>query len=130
MSRAKYILLALVMAIAVMVFSSGYASRALARGYITVTPSSGSQYDTFEFDGTGFVPHECLHTYLISPGGDEFDWVSHADGSDCVYTDDYGNFTLLVRPVDDLKGSQFGVWEVHFETDRNTEVVLNFTVLP
>jgi len=129
MSRAKYILLGLAVAIVVLALSTGHASRALARGYVTVTPSSGSQYDTFEFDGTGFVPDECLHTYLISPGGDEFDWVSHLDGSDCVYTDDNGNFTLLIRPVDDLSGSQFGVWEAHFETDRNTEVVLSFTVL-
>jgi|GEM_PF-1968621 len=125
----KALVFALCATLSLLALPLGTATHALARGYITVTPSTGSQWDTFEFDGSGFVPYECLHTYFISPGGDEFDWNNARDGSDCIYMDRYGSFQLTVLPGQDLAGSQFGVWEAHFETDRNTQVTLNFTVL-
>jgi hypothetical protein len=127
-SLRRILTLGVLMAVFALVLPLLGAKHASARGYITVTPSSGSQYDYYEFDATGFVPGERIHIYFISPGGDEFDWVNSYDGTDGVIVDRYGDFSMVVHPVDDFSGSQFGDWEAHFESDRDTEVVLDFIV--
>lgn len=105
-----------------------HGTRVSAAGYITVTPASGGQYNYYEFDATGYVPGERIHIYFISPDGDEFDWVNSYDGTDGVIVDRYGQFSITIHPVDDFSGSQFGVWEGHFDSDRGTETLVDFDV--
>lgn len=80
---------------------------------VTVSPSSGTQYDTFTFRGTGFYSNELIGISFMSPAGEMFS--SYTDGAPItVTTDPRGSFTFSVRPWDDFAGSAPGRWSAAF----------------
>ncbi len=80
---------------------------------ITVTPTSGSQFDTFVFRGSGFAPGTELEERYTSPDGDVYTFFINGEQAVVVAGDD-GGFQVEVHPSVDFDGARAGRWSVSF----------------
>lgn len=88
--------------------------RAVAAEVVTATPADGSQFETFTFVGSGFVPGDLVSVSLTSPDNEELRLYDANDQELLLAVDADGGFSLTLRPVDDLAGSASGVWTARF----------------
>lgn len=80
---------------------------------VTATPGSGTQFDTFVFQGAGFAPGMELEERYTSPDGEVFTFYIGSDPAVVVVGDD-GTFTVEVHPAVDFQGAREGRWTVSF----------------
>ena len=100
---------------------------ALAGG-VSITPSAGSQADTFTVAGEGLPAGLALDVNFISPEGTVF---STAALNKVVVVDPDGDFEFSVDPATDFAGSGFGTWTVQVCTTGTDDCVqTTFEILP
>jgi hypothetical protein len=99
--------LAVVMSVLIVRAPSAYAAD------IYVTPTAGSQYDTFVFQGVGFNPGDTLTESYTSPDGTTYTYYINGAPAVIVVGDD-GTFTVSVNPATDFSGASAGRWAVRF----------------
>jgi hypothetical protein len=90
---------------------------------VVVSPDAGTQYQTFDFTGTGPAPGTLIYPAMISPDGEEYDFHVLVAGND-------GTFYMQVSPVNDFAGASYGVWQAYFTTDSGLQAEVDFTVSP
>lgn len=85
---------------------------------VTVSPSSGSQYDTFTFTGTGFAPGANLSEVYTDPSGQQYTfYVAGTTTPTVIVADGDGNWQVTVTPATDFSGAYAGIWTVAFCDD-------------
>ena len=78
---------------------------------VTVTPSSGSQSDTFVFEGAGFLPGTQLAVLYIAPSGRRYVlYLGDVEAVLVVGAD--GTFGVSITPATEFQGEGPGDWYV------------------
>jgi hypothetical protein len=103
------------------------AERAKAQS-VVVMPRSGSQFQSFTFIGSGFMPEAELEAVFTSPDGEDFPY--YVDGDRSVITaSSRGSFRVTVVPAVDFAGARPGRWTATFcLTDSSSCWKVSFTV--
>lgn len=106
--------LAAVATLAVTVGHRAVRAHAQAVPGVTVSPASGSQDDTFVFDGVGFAPGETLTETYTDPSGQQYAFFA-SDGTPLVIqAGSDGSWEVSVHPATDFAGAYAGTWMVDF----------------
>ncbi len=87
---------------------------------VSVAPSGGSQFQSFTFTGSGFVPGAILTATFLSPDGEEFAYYTGFEPAATTAGAD-GAFTVTVVPAVDFAGGRAGRWRASFCTAMAAE---------
>jgi hypothetical protein len=133
MLKPRLIALAALAAIALVAAPLQFAHQASAapadRGEVIVTPPSGSEYGTFDFQGLVFVPGDHVQVYFEAPTGDVYQWIAD-NGADYVKVDSFASFDIDVELAQSLTDVPAGTWTAHFIPAESNEVDVTFYVQP
>ena len=116
------LMLVAVLAMVALASAHPHLTRAQTGPSIVVTPATGSQFDPFTFEGSGFDAGSQLQELYQSPDGTQYTFFINGQPSVVVAGSD-GTFSVDVHPATDFQGAAAGTWSVSFCTlDANGNV--------
>jgi hypothetical protein len=102
----------IVLPLLVMLALSGRPTKALADPGLVITPASGSAFDYFDVDGSGFAPGAVLKVTFSDMSGASYNLVDADGNNKAVIAKQDGSFDLDLQPSNDLKTTTPGTWKV------------------